>query len=40
MTIKERFMFEVTEKALESIKQYVKEQNLEASIRIAMSAGG
>lgn len=33
-------MFEATEKALEFIKQYVKEQNLKASIRIAMSAGG
>ncbi len=33
-------MFEATEKALEVIKQYVKEQNLKASIRVAMSAGG
>ncbi len=37
---KERYMFEATEKALEVIKQYVKEQNLQASIRVAMSAGG
>ncbi len=33
-------MFETTEKALEMIKQYVKEQNLKGSIRVAMSAGG
>jgi Fe-S cluster assembly iron-binding protein IscA len=33
-------MFEATEKALETIKAYMKEQNLASAIRIAMSSGG
>jgi Fe-S cluster assembly iron-binding protein IscA len=33
-------MFEATEKALESIKSYMKEQNLASAIRVAMSGGG
>ncbi len=37
---KERPMFEATEKALEGIKSYMKEQNLASAVRIAMSDGG
>jgi Fe-S cluster assembly iron-binding protein IscA len=33
-------MFEATEKALESIKSYMKEQNLTSAVRVAMSGGG
>jgi Fe-S cluster assembly iron-binding protein IscA len=33
-------MFEATEKALETIKAYMKEQNLASPVRIAMSGGG
>jgi Fe-S cluster assembly iron-binding protein IscA len=32
--------FEATEKALESIRAYMKEQNLVSAIRVAMSGGG
>ncbi len=33
-------MFEATEKALENIKGYMKEQKLVSAIRVAMSGGG
>lgn len=32
-------MFEVTEKALDVIKNYIKEKNPDAAIRITMSIG-
>jgi len=33
-------MFDATEEALETIKAYMKEQNLASTVRIAMSGGG
>jgi Fe-S cluster assembly iron-binding protein IscA len=33
-------MFDATEKAVEMIKAYMKEQNLASAIRVAMSGGG
>ncbi len=33
-------MFETTEKALETIKAYMKEQKLTSALRVAMSGGG
>jgi Fe-S cluster assembly iron-binding protein IscA len=33
-------MFDATEEALETIKAYMKEQNLASAVRISMSGGG
>lgn len=33
-------MFQATDKAVEMIKQYLKEQNVESPIRILMAGGG
>jgi hypothetical protein len=37
---KERDMFQVTEKANEMIKAFLKEKNLDSAIRILMAGGG
>jgi hypothetical protein len=34
------FMFQATEKAVEKIKEYLKDQNVESKIRILLSGGG
>ncbi len=38
--VKEKVMFQVTDKASEMVKTFLKERNLDSAIRILMAGGG